>query len=117
MLNTEQDLTQRIGQRLRAARHAQGLSLMQLSERTAGNLSKSRISNYEQGIRRMGLEEAQALSAALGTVSAAYLLCLDDEGFLSEQEQTLLTQFRRADSRRRKAILKNVAETAGGKAT
>jgi len=112
MLKTEQDLTQRIGQRLRTARHALGLSLMQLSERTAGNLSKSRISNYEQGIRRMGLEEAQALSAALGTVSAAYLLCLDDEGFLNDQEEALLSHFRQSDARRRKAILKSVAEIA-----
>jgi len=112
MVNTEQDLTQRIGQRLRAARHAQELSLMQLSERTAGSLSKSRISNYEQGIRRMGLEEARALSKALGTVSAAYLLCLDDEGFLNEQEATLLAHFRQADARRRKAIFKSVTESA-----
>ncbi len=112
MLNTEQGLTQRIGLRLRAARHAQGLSLMQLSERTSGSLSKSRISNYEQGIRRMGLEEAQALAAALGTVTPAYLLCLDDAGFLSEQEQTLLEHFRRADAKGRKALLKSVSELA-----
>lgn len=110
MPNTEQGLTQRIGQRLRAARHAQGLSLMQLSERTAGSLSKSRISNYEQGIRRMGLEQAQALSVALGTVSAAYLLCLDDEAFLDEQEQKLLADFRQADARGRKALLKTATE-------
>jgi transcriptional regulator with XRE-family HTH domain len=116
MPNTEQGLTQRIGLRLRAARHDQGLSLMQLSERTGGSLSKSRISNYEQGIRRMGLEEAKALSAALGSVTPAYLLCLDDDGLLSEQEQTLLGHFRAADARGRKALLKNAAEAATTKA-
>lgn len=110
MINNEQGLTQRIGLRLRAVRHAQGLSLMQLSERTSGSLSKSRISNYEQGIRRMGLEEAQTLSAALGSVTPAYLLCLDDIGFLNEQEQSLLDSFRRADARGRKALLKTAAE-------
>jgi transcriptional regulator with XRE-family HTH domain len=41
----EMDLTKKIGQRLRAARQAQGLSLSELSART-GSLSKSRISNY-----------------------------------------------------------------------
>ncbi|AGA90220.1 Helix-turn-helix protein [Thioflavicoccus mobilis 8321] len=112
MPNTEQGLTQRIGLRLRTARHDQGLSLMQLSERTSGALSKSRISNYEQGIRRMGLEEAKTLAAALGSVTPGYLLCLDDNGLLSEQERTLLRHFRAVDARSRKSLLKNAAELA-----
>ena len=73
------ELTNQIGDRLRAERKAQGLSLADLSERTSGQLSKSRISNYEQGIRRMGLEESRILSEALGTASPMYLLCLEDE--------------------------------------
>ena len=73
------ELTNQIGDRLRAERKAQGLSLADLSERTNGQLSKSRISNYEQGIRRMGLEESRILSEALGTASPMYLLCLEDE--------------------------------------
>lgn len=73
------ELSTQIGARLRAERKAQNLSLSELSERTNGQLSKSRISNYEQGIRRMGLEESRILSEALGTVSPMYLLCLEDE--------------------------------------
>ena len=73
------ELTNQIGERLRAERKAQNLSLSDLAERTNGQLSKSRISNYEQGIRRMGLEESRILSEALGTVSPMYLLCLEDE--------------------------------------
>jgi transcriptional regulator with XRE-family HTH domain len=73
------ELTNQIGDRLRAERKAQDLSLADLSERTNGQLSKSRISNYEQGIRRMGLEESRILSEALGTASPMYLLCLEDE--------------------------------------
>jgi len=103
------DLTKRIGQRLRAARQAQGLSLSDLSGRT-GSLSKSRISNYEQGIRRMGLEEAQELAVALGTVTATYLLCLDDKDPLSQDERHLVDRYRDTDSRGRETILK-VAET------
>jgi transcriptional regulator with XRE-family HTH domain len=95
--------------RLREARQAQGWSLAELAART-NSLSKSRISNYEQGIRRMGLEEAQELSAALGTVSATYLLCLDDRGPLSESERELLDIYRQADSRGQETILR-VAET------
>jgi transcriptional regulator with XRE-family HTH domain len=103
------DLTKKIGQRLREARQAQRLSLAELAGRT-NSLSKSRISNYEQGIRRMGLEEAQELSAALGTVTPTYLLCLDDSGPLSQTEIALVTHYRRADDRGRDTILR-IAES------
>jgi transcriptional regulator with XRE-family HTH domain len=103
------DLTKRIGQRLRAARQALGLSLADVSSRT-GSLSKSRISNYEQGIRRMGLEEAQELALALGTVTPTYLLCLDDKGPLSQDERYLVDRYRESDTRGRDTILK-IAET------
>ncbi len=99
------DLTKRIGQRLRAARQEQKLSLSDLSSRTS-SLSKSRISNYEQGIRRMGLEEAHELSVALGTVTPTYLLCLDDKDPLSSQERELVDFFRQTDERGRETILK-----------
>lgn len=105
----EADLTKKIGQRLRAARHAQGLSLADLSSRT-GLLSKSRISNYEQGIRRMGIEEAQDLALALGSVTPTYLLCLEDSDPLSAEERTLVDWYRRADPRGREVVLR-IAET------
>jgi transcriptional regulator with XRE-family HTH domain len=73
-------------------------------------LSKSRISNYEQGIRRMGLEEAQELALALGSVTPTYLLCLDDKDPLSVEERYLVERFRDTDSRGRETVLK-VAET------
>ena len=81
MTPDEQNLTTKIGLRLRAARKAQKLSLQKLADVTGGVLSKSRISNYEQGLRRPGIEEARILAKALGTVSATYLLCLEDGAF------------------------------------
>ena len=69
-MTEETDLTTKIGLRLRAARNAQKIALAELSDRTGGALSKSRISNYEQGLRRMGLEDARMFADALGTVSA-----------------------------------------------
>ncbi|MCU0833175.1 MAG: helix-turn-helix transcriptional regulator [Chromatiaceae bacterium] len=99
------ELTKRIGARLRSVRHSQGLTLGELSDRTRV-LSKSRISNYEQGLRRMGLEEAELLAAALGTVSATYLLCLDDRDVLSGPERALVDLFRRTDARGRESILR-----------
>lgn len=98
------DLTKKIGLRLKEVRKRQGLTLEALAQRT-GVLSKSRISNYEQGARRPGIEEAQALASALGTVSATYLLCLDDEGLLNEEEQDLIERFRKADARGRATLL------------
>lgn len=94
MKEEESSLSHRIGGRLRGARNALGLSLSQLSERTGGQLTKSRISNYEQGIRRMGTEEALALADALGSVSAAHLLCVDDDHVLSPDERRLLERYR-----------------------
>lgn len=102
------DLTKQIGQRLRSARQAQGLSLSELSNLT-GALSKSRISNYEQGIRRMGLEEARQLATALVSVTPTYLLCLEDTDPLSKDERILVERYRQADPRGRETILK-VAE-------
>jgi len=42
------------------------LSLSQLAALTDGLYSKSRISNYEQGLRRPSIEAARTLAAALG---------------------------------------------------
>jgi transcriptional regulator with XRE-family HTH domain len=64
-----------IGKRIRTAREALNLSLEELSKRTGGKLSKSRIGNYEQGLRMPGPAEANTLATALG-VDAAHLLCL-----------------------------------------
>lgn len=105
MMNTN-ELNIEIGQRLREARRAQKLSLSQLAERTGNTLSKSRISNYEQGIRRMGIEQAQILAQALGTISAVYLLCLDDSELeLSADEQRLIAHFRAANATGRLRVL------------
>jgi hypothetical protein len=60
--------------------------------------SKSRIFDYEQRLRRIGLEEVQALAKALGTVSAAYLLCLDGKEILSAEELGLVRRFRATDA-------------------
>ena len=109
--------TRDIGLRLRKARRGQGLSLEDLAVRTDRALSRSRISNYEQGLRRLGLEEAMQLAQALGTLSAAEILGLDDEDFLAGEERNLLGLFRGADARGKEEILhvaRSVADLDGG---
>ena len=103
------DLTQRIGNRLREARHELKLSLSELADRT-GCYSKSRISNYEQGLRRMGLEESMVLAAALGTVTPNWLLCLDDNPTLQAEELELLARYRAANAEGR-SKLRELAES------
>jgi len=70
---------EKIGLRIKAERQRHGWSLARLSEET-DTLSKSRISNYEQGIRKLGVEEAKELSAALGC-TAGYLLGIEGETY------------------------------------
>jgi transcriptional regulator with XRE-family HTH domain len=106
---TEQDaaLNRAMGGRLRAARQARGLSLSELEALTGGQFRKGRISNYEQGLRRMTVETAQALAEVLGNVSAAHLLCVEAGagGLLTPDERRLLRSFRAADAERRRLIL------------
>lgn len=104
-------LNKKIGQRLRAARQAQKLSLSELAARTK-TLSKSRISNYEQGIRRMGLEEAMELAEALDGLTPTYLLCLDDSSPLTSNEWRLIGWYRDTDDRGREVIMR-VADAQG----
>lgn len=104
-------LNKKIGQRLRGVRIAQKLSLSDLAARTK-TLSKSRISNYEQGIRRMGLEEAQELAEALEGCTPSYLLCLDDTAPLTSAELMLIERYRGTDERGKDTILQ-IAESQG----
>nr|WP_245232527.1 helix-turn-helix transcriptional regulator [Thiorhodococcus minor] len=90
---------------MRAERQRRGWSLNDLSARTHGVLSKSRISNYEQGIRRMGLEAAQHLAAALETVTPAWLLLLEEESPLDDEELSLIKDFRTLDPNSRRQII------------
>jgi type II secretory pathway predicted ATPase ExeA len=66
----------------------------------------------ETTIDEVLLRVATALARALGTVSATYLLCLDDEERLADDERRLLERFRNLDERGRAAMLA-VAEAEG----
>jgi len=111
MTDSEHELTRDIGHRLRAARHERGLSLSELAALTDGLYSKSRISNYEQGIRRPSIEAAQVLAEALVIVSAAQLLGVEggEGNALSAEETRLLDAFRRVDADWRRRLL-DIAE-------
>jgi transcriptional regulator with XRE-family HTH domain len=109
-MSEKNELSAAIGLRLRAERHQRKLSLSQLAALTGDILAKSRISNYEQGIRRMGIEESVMLARALGDVSPVYLLCLDDSDPLASDELHLLALYRASDKRGR-AMIASVAES------
>lgn len=89
------------GRRLKAARNNKGWTLEELSLRTGGLLSTSRLGNYEQGTRMLGVRESLALGPVLG-VQPAHLLCVDgDEGDMTAQEIELLRNYRALPERDR----------------
>lgn len=77
MTSEQKDMIIRTGLRLRGAQKDQSLSFQTLADRSRGVLAKSQISDYEQRLCLLGIEEAPLLAQALGSVSATYLLCLD----------------------------------------
>ena len=74
------------GQRLRSTRERVGMTQQQVSAATgwtdipgSPGLSPSRIANYEQGTRRIDVEEAEVLASVFHAYPAAYFLCVVDE--------------------------------------
>lgn len=99
-------VTLRIGARLRAARRESGLFIKDLVKLDpSGVLSSEMLRNCERGSRRLSIEAAQAVSLALGTVTPAYLLLLDDAQALSADESRLLALYRGHDERGKQTIL------------
>ena len=89
------------GRRLKAARESMRWTLGELSRRIGGGLSASRLSNYEQGTRQLGVRESIALAPVL-QVQPSYLLCVDvEEGEMTQQEIELLRNFRALPERDR----------------
>jgi len=102
----------RIGKRIKALRTDARWSLMDLQRRLDDKLLKARLGNYEQGTRRPGIEEATIL-AALFKVSAAHLLCLDDnQPILGEEESKLINDFRVLPPLERAAYGRRIAKLA-----
>lgn len=93
--------------RLKQARIDAGLTLREVSERSDGVYSTSRLGNFEQGIRRFKPSDAEALGSILG-VSAAHLLCLQQDegaGEMTPEELRLLRAFRALSEKDRHAEL------------
>jgi transcriptional regulator with XRE-family HTH domain len=63
----------RAGNRIKSARADRAWSQRELSEQTGNKLSSSRIANYEQGTREVGIQEAEILAKALH-VQPAYIM-------------------------------------------
>lgn len=91
------------GLRIRARRLGLGLTLEDVCEQISG-LSVSRLSNWEHGRNMVSVEVAKQLVQVL-EISAAYILTVEaDPG--NRTELTLLENFRSADARGQKNILR-----------
>jgi transcriptional regulator with XRE-family HTH domain len=102
-----------IAERVRGLRRRKGWSLAELERATAGRLSKSRISNYEQALKLMGPEVAEILSDVFG-VPSSYILCLEgDEMVLFDKaEQDLIRNWRALPERDRAEYQRRIAGLA-----
>jgi transcriptional regulator with XRE-family HTH domain len=58
----DQEFTKAVGQRLRAIRQAQGLSLAEVETRSDGRWSASAVGAYERGFRTLSLPRLRALA-------------------------------------------------------
>ncbi len=91
---TDAEWKVRIGQRIKELRTLKRWSLTRLARETGDQLIKSAISNYEQGTRMPGPEEATIIADALGE-APAHILCLDDNmPALSKTEAKLIEDLR-----------------------
>jgi transcriptional regulator with XRE-family HTH domain len=102
-----------IAERLRALRKAKKWSLRTLEIATGGRLSKSRLSNYEQGLKLLGPDVAEILAATYG-VPSSYILCLEgDEMVLFDRaEQDLIRNWRALPERDRAEYVRRIAGLA-----
>lgn len=104
-----------IGKRIRAEREKKGLSLddqaRDMLSKLGNTLSKSRVSNYEQGIRLAGPEELWLFSRYYG-VPAAYLGCLEEEGNMTREEFDLLKNYRILPENERHAYFRRIETLA-----
>lgn len=103
------------GKRIRAARAnldgGRGITLDELSKRTNGVLSASRISNYEQGLRLPKPQDALILGQALG-VAASHLMCLEGEEEMLPEESDLLRNWRALPENERNAYARRIQALA-----
>ncbi len=70
--------SQQIGQRIAETRKRHGWSIQELSDHTNGAISRSRLANFEAGLRRPDIELVEILADVFGDVSAAWLLTLEN---------------------------------------
>jgi transcriptional regulator with XRE-family HTH domain len=122
--DTRDPLSVEMGRRLRLARDFVGLSLHKLSDgidelikaRKPGKLrlliplGASRVSNWEQGLKQIGVREAWSVAQLLQT-DPAWLLCLTDHA-MTPQEKDLLRHFRALPERLRNQIAVRIATEA-----
>ena len=76
-----------LGQKIKAAREAKGLSQPQLS-RMCGWDSQSRISNYERGIREPNLDDLRKMARCLGTTVEDLIASKENETPITVSRQT-----------------------------
>jgi transcriptional regulator with XRE-family HTH domain len=102
----------RAGGRIKTARAERGWSQRELSEHTDNKLSSSRIANYEQGTREIGIQESEILGKAL-RVQPGYLMGVTTLKIpLNELEEELVKNWRVLPENERESYFKRIEALA-----
>jgi transcriptional regulator with XRE-family HTH domain len=102
----------RAGNRIKIARADRGWSQRELSEHTGNKLSSSRIANYEQGTREIGIQEAEILAKALH-VQPGYVMGVTTlKTPLNELEEELVRNWRVLPENERDSYFKRIEALA-----
>jgi transcriptional regulator with XRE-family HTH domain len=106
------DYNKESGRRIRELREGKGWSLKDLSLRTKEVLSRTRIQNYESGLRMVGPSEAVILAHALSS-RPAYIMAVDDTQLpISQQEEKLIRNWRALPENKRMAHFRTIETEA-----
>lgn len=90
------------GRRIKSARDGLGMKLQEVCVKVPG-LTVSWLSNWEQGLRMISVEQAKRLGPVLN-ISQEYILTLQEEPGLDELK--LLELFRSADARGKRELFR-----------
>lgn len=102
----------RAGNRIRTARSDRGWSQRELSHKTGNKLSPSRIANYEQGTRELGIQESEILGKALN-VQPGYLMGVTKlKSALTPVEEELVRNYRALPENERDNYFKRIEALA-----
>jgi transcriptional regulator with XRE-family HTH domain len=110
--NEDPEFKQAVGRRLRELRAAKDWTLADVERRSGDQIARTRLNNYERGIRLPSQAEAEVLGVPFD-VPASYILRLDEDMHpLNKIERQLIKDFRVLPEGERMAYARRIGSLA-----